>query len=75
VKQIKVLIHDLCNIKDPQSEARTLRTTDELYISAPYFTGEEAANIKATLIPPPVFNEIPEFEALDLDDDATMTQT
>jgi hypothetical protein len=49
--KIQVLIYDLCNIKtDPSSESRTLLTTDELYISGPYFTASESALIKATII-------------------------
>ena len=49
--KIQVLIYDLCNIKtDPSSESRTLLTTDELYISDPYFTASESALIKATII-------------------------
>jgi hypothetical protein len=49
--KIHVLIYDLCNIKiDPSSESRTLLTTDELYISGPYFTASESALIKATII-------------------------
>lgn len=49
--KIHVLIHDLGNIKtDPSSELRTLLTTDELYISGPYFAASESALIKATII-------------------------
>jgi len=49
--KIHVLIYDLCNIKtDPSSESRTLLTTDELYISGPYFTASESILIKATII-------------------------
>jgi hypothetical protein len=49
--KINVLIYDLCNIKtNPSSESRTLLTTDELYISGPYFTASESALIKATII-------------------------
>ncbi|KAL3417624.1 C6 transcription factor [Phlyctema vagabunda] len=69
---IRVLLHDLSNIaNDRAAEARTLCTTDELYISAPYFTPEEAALIKATVISPPKLNEIPEFEALELEFDTS----
>ena len=69
--QLHVLLHDLCNIaNDRVAEARTLQTVDELYISAPYFTPEEAALIKAAVVSPPTLNEIPEFEALELEDDA-----
>jgi hypothetical protein len=51
-----VLLYDLRNIKsNPESEERTLQTTHELYISAPYFRDEEAEKIsKATVsLPPP----------------------
>ncbi|KFZ09653.1 hypothetical protein V501_05517 [Pseudogymnoascus sp. VKM F-4519 (FW-2642)] len=68
--KIHVLLYDLCNVsKDHAAEARTLCTTDELYISAPYFTPEEALLIKNTVIPPPVLMDIPEFEALEFDED------
>jgi hypothetical protein len=61
--KIHVLLHDLCNIAtDRAAESRTLATTDELYISAPYFTTDEAALVKSTKILPPTLNEIPEFE-------------
>lgn len=64
--KIKVLLYDLCNIAtDRTSESRTLATTDELYISAPYFTADEAALIKSTQVPPPTLHEIPEFEQFD----------
>jgi hypothetical protein len=49
--KVHVLIYDLCNIKsDRSSESRTLDTTDELYISGPYFTPSEAAMIKGAII-------------------------
>ena len=71
--QIKVLLYDLCNIaNDRAAEARTLCTTDELYISAPYFTPDEAALIKATIVSPPILNDIPEFEAPELFDDTNI---
>jgi hypothetical protein len=61
--KIHVLLHDLCNIAtDRAAESRTLATTDELYISAPYFTTDEATLVKSTKIQPPTLNEIPEFE-------------
>ena len=61
-----MLLHDLCNIaNDRAAEGRTLATTDELYISAPYFSPAEATLIKTTLVLPPVLNEIPEFETLE----------
>lgn len=64
--KIHILLHDLYNIAtDRAAESRTLATTDELHISAPYFTPEEATLIKTTQILPPSLTEIPEFEALD----------
>lgn len=36
--------------KDKACERRTLQTTDELYISAPYFTADEAVAIKSALV-------------------------
>ncbi|KAK8009006.1 hypothetical protein PG991_011557 [Apiospora marii] len=45
--KIRVLIYDLRNIsKDTHSQRRTLQTTDELYISSPYFTPKEASIVK-----------------------------
>lgn len=35
----------------------------------PYFTLEEAARIKGTIVPVPILNEIPEFEAIELEED------
>lgn len=70
--QIQVFLYDLCNIaKDRAAEARTLSTTDELYISASYFSPEEATLIKATMVSPPTIHDIHEFKALELynDDD------
>ncbi|OBT55344.1 hypothetical protein VE04_04907 [Pseudogymnoascus sp. 24MN13] len=68
--KIHVFLYDLCNIsKDHAAEARTLCTTDELYISAPYFTPEEALLIKNTVVSPPILTDIPEFEALEFDED------
>ncbi|KFY25202.1 hypothetical protein V491_01871 [Pseudogymnoascus sp. VKM F-3775] len=65
--KVHVLLYDLCNIsKDHDAEARTLCTTDELYISAPYFTPDEAMLIKNTIVSQPILTDIPEFEALDL---------
>ncbi|KFY18170.1 hypothetical protein V492_00105 [Pseudogymnoascus sp. VKM F-4246] len=54
---------------DRAAEARTLCTTDELYISAPYFTPEEAVLIKNTVVSPPILTDIPEFETLKLEKD------
>lgn len=49
--KLQVLIYDLRNINsDHSSESRTLRTTDELYISGPYFTPSESNLIKATVV-------------------------
>jgi hypothetical protein len=45
-----------------------LCTTDELYISGPYFTPEEALLIKSTVVSLPILTDIPEFEALEFDD-------
>ncbi|KAI9711464.1 MAG: hypothetical protein M1820_002027 [Bogoriella megaspora] len=49
--KICVLNYDLHNLKkDHNSEKRTLCTTDELYISTPYFTSDEARRIKSTVL-------------------------
>ncbi|KAG9717062.1 hypothetical protein KCU73_g15467, partial [Aureobasidium melanogenum] len=64
--KVRVLLHDLCNIAtDRAAELRTLATTDEIYISAPYFTAEEAALVKTTQILTPTLTEVLEFEELD----------
>ncbi|TVY15536.1 hypothetical protein LARI1_G005018 [Lachnellula arida] len=66
--RILVLLYDLSNIAmDRAAEARTLCTTDELYISGPYFTPEESVRIKSTVVSAPTLDEVPEFEALALD--------
>ncbi|KEQ73588.1 hypothetical protein M436DRAFT_72873 [Aureobasidium namibiae CBS 147.97] len=57
--KIQVLLYDLCNIvTDRTAESRTLATTDELYISAPYLAADEAALVKQTRISPPTLQEI-----------------
>lgn len=67
--KIHVLLYDLCNIaSDRAAESRTLATTDELYISAPYFTADEAVLIKQARISPPTLQEILEFELLGYDE-------
>ena len=49
--RIKVLLYDLRNIAtDRNSESRTLSTTDELYISVPYFTLIQAQLIKTAVV-------------------------
>ncbi|TGO42466.1 hypothetical protein BHYA_0008g00570 [Botrytis hyacinthi] len=68
--KIRVLIHDLHNIaNDHATQARTQNTTDELYVSGPYFTLGEAARIKGTIVPSPILTEIPEFEELEFEGD------
>jgi hypothetical protein len=68
--KIHVILYDLCNIAtDRTAESRTLSTTDELYISTPYFTPDEAALIKQTLISPPTLQEIPEFQRVGYEQD------
>ncbi|TEY62636.1 hypothetical protein BOTCAL_0159g00070 [Botryotinia calthae] len=67
--EIRILLHDLHNIaNDQQAQARTQNTTDELYISGPYFTLEEAACIKG--ISSPTLTEMPEFEELEFERDS-----
>ncbi|KEY66506.1 hypothetical protein S7711_04833 [Stachybotrys chartarum IBT 7711] len=49
--RIRVLIHDFLNVaKDPSAERRLNTTTDEHYISAPYFDDAEAAMVKAAAV-------------------------
>ncbi|KAK8121977.1 hypothetical protein PG984_010647 [Apiospora sp. TS-2023a] len=51
--KIRVLIYDLRNFsKDAGSQRRTLQTTDELYISSPYFTPKEVSIIKGAICVP-----------------------
>lgn len=68
--QIRVLLYDLSNVAtDPLSHERTGQTTDPIYISSPYFSDEEAALVKDTIISPPMLNEVLEFETLNIDDE------
>ena len=49
--RIRILLYDLGNVaKDPLSEKRLSSTTNELYISAPYFSEDEAISIRTALI-------------------------
>lgn len=49
--RIQVLLHDLSNVgHDPSSEKRLSVTTNELYISAPYFSEAEAIQILSTRV-------------------------
>lgn len=47
---VKVLLHDLHNVRDPPAENRLSSTVNELYISEPYFTDSEAAKIRDTVL-------------------------
>ena len=52
--RICVLLYDLRNMaNDRTSESRTLSTTDELYISPPYFTPAQAQMIKTAVVQKP----------------------
>lgn len=49
--KLRVLIHDLLNIsRDPSSEKRLNATTDEYYLSLPYFSAQEAEAIENAVI-------------------------
>ena len=49
--RIHVLLYDLNNVaKDPSSEKRICSTTNELYISGPYFTDSEAIRIRTAIV-------------------------
>ncbi|KAF5574771.1 hypothetical protein FPANT_11619 [Fusarium pseudoanthophilum] len=49
--RIRVLLHDFLSVtKDSRSEKRINSTTDEQYISVPYFDEGQAAVIKAAII-------------------------
>lgn len=51
----RVLLHDLSNVgKDSQCEQRTLSTTHELYISAPYFKDDVAERVRAATVHTPL---------------------
>ncbi|KAL9024922.1 MAG: hypothetical protein Q9196_006158 [Gyalolechia fulgens] len=55
--RIQVLLHDLSNVgNDAFSEKRLSATTNELYISAPYFTEAEAAQILSTPVEPSILS-------------------
>lgn len=69
--KIKVLLYDLRNVAiDRSSENRTLNTTNELYLSAPYFTHSQAELIKGATI---VESNAP--EDLDQIDDVEATES
>lgn len=49
--KIRVLLHDFLNItKDPNAGRRINATTDEHYISLPYFSPSEATMVKAAIV-------------------------
>ncbi|KAF5642619.1 uncharacterized protein FTJAE_3507 [Fusarium tjaetaba] len=49
--RIRVLLHDFLNVtKDSRSQKRLNSTTDERYISVPYFDEGQAAVVKAAII-------------------------
>lgn len=49
--RLHVLLYDLKNVaNDPASEKRICSTTNELYISEPYFTDSEAIRIRTAIV-------------------------
>ena len=48
--RIRVLLYDLNNVKDHASEKRLSSTTNELYISEPYFKDHEATKIRTASV-------------------------
>jgi hypothetical protein len=49
--KLRVLLHDFLNVTiDPNAERRINTTTDEHYLSLPYFSPGEAAMIKAAIV-------------------------
>ncbi|KAK2779692.1 C6 transcription factor [Colletotrichum kahawae] len=49
--KIRALLHDLSNLaKDPAAARRLNNTTDEHYISGPYFSTEEAKAVKEAIV-------------------------
>ena len=49
--RLHVLLYDLNNVaNDPSSEKRICSTTNELYISEPYFTDAEATRIRTAIV-------------------------
>jgi hypothetical protein len=49
--KFRVILHDFLNVvKDPNSEQRINATTDEHYISLPYFNQDEATVIKSAIV-------------------------
>lgn len=59
--KLRVLLHDLLNVtKDPASANRLNATTDEHYISLPYFTPEESEAVRnASIDTEPSLHHIP----------------
>ena len=69
--RIHVLLHDLANVgKDPRSTSRLSTTTDELYISLPYFTSSEASTILGTHLR---FEAVVESDSSSIDSEDDMT--
>ncbi|KAL8859773.1 MAG: hypothetical protein Q9178_003888 [Gyalolechia marmorata] len=54
-----VLLHDLNNVRDAASEKRLSTTTNELYISEPYFSESEAVTIRTAIVSSESMNNIP----------------
>lgn len=69
--KLRVLIHDLVNMtKNPASIARLSNTTDEHYISLPYFTPEEGLLVKDAIIDTePDLYHVPGYGGFDQNDD------
>lgn len=57
---LRILLYDLKHVgKNPFSEERLNRTTDEHYLSMPYFTPEEAVCIKDAIVDTPAYSSKP----------------
>ncbi|KAJ2972357.1 hypothetical protein NQ176_g7203 [Zarea fungicola] len=69
--KLRVLIHDLVNMtKNPTAVARLNSTTDEHYISLPYFTPEEGLLVRNAIIDTePDLYHVPSYGGFDHNDD------
>lgn len=67
--KIRVLLHDFLNVtKDHNAELRLNSTTDEHYISSPYFDEAQAIAIKAAIVDIHVDNHDTSIPSFDVDE-------
>ncbi|KAK0390904.1 hypothetical protein NLU13_0407 [Sarocladium strictum] len=68
--KMRVLLHDFLNVsKDPSAERRINQTTDEHYISLPYFDAAEADIVKTAIVDIAISQHFMNAGMLGVDDD------